>query len=265
MYRVVASYKPGDAQKLGLGPELRTNAPRLIYAQVTGYGLEDARVGYDAVVQAESGFTFMNGSKGEAGQPTKMPVALVDLLAAHQLKEAILLALLQRERTGEGAHVHVSLMAAAVASLANQATGYLLAGQVPQRMGSDHPSICPYGTDFYDKDGLPLILAVGSDAQFRSLCEVLGDPVLAVPRFARNEDRVAHRQELLDLLAMAIRAWRREDLLRELQRRKVPCGAIADMAAVFDTEQAQALVLRDEAGSAAGLRQACGRNWCQVR
>ncbi|CAJ1340836.1 unnamed protein product, partial [Effrenium voratum] len=100
-----------------------------------------------------------------------MPVALVDLLAAHQLKEAILLALLQRERTGEGAHVHVSLMAAAVASLANQASGYLLAGQVPQRMGSDHPSICPYGTDFYDKDGLPLILAVGSDAQFRSLCE----------------------------------------------------------------------------------------------
>eukprot|EP00913_Durusdinium_trenchii_P016718 g15715.t1 len=197
---VLASYKPSDAEKLGMDAQrLRAKHPQLIYAQITGYGLKDPRVGYDAVVQdrfAESGFTFMNGSPGEAGRPTKMPVALVDLLAAHQLKEAVLLALLQRERTGEGAHVHVSLMAAALSSLANQATGYLIAGQVPQRMGSDHPSICPYGTDFLDQDGLPIILAVGSDAQFRSLCEVLKRSELAdCPRFASNAERVANRQE----------------------------------------------------------------------
>ena len=94
------------------------------------YGLEDKRVGYDALAQAEAGFTFMNGEPDS--RPTKMPVALVDLLAAHQLKEAILLALWQRDRTGNGAHVHVSLMASAVASLANQAMGYLRAGAVPQ-------------------------------------------------------------------------------------------------------------------------------------
>ncbi|CAK9054290.1 unnamed protein product [Durusdinium trenchii] len=252
---VLASYKPGDAEKLGMDAQrLRAKHPQLIYAQITGYGLKDPRVGYDAVVQAESGFTFMNGSPGEAGRPTKMPVALVDLLAAHQLKEAVLLALLQRERTGEGAHVHVSLMAAALSSLANQATGYLIAGQVPQRMGSDHPSICPYGTDFLDQDGLPIILAVGSDAQFRSLCEVLKRSELAdCPRFASNAERVANRQELLSLLASAIAETKRDELLLELRRRKVPAGAIADMATVFQSDQAQAMVLPD--GNSLGLRQ----------
>mmetsp|Transcript_7376 Transcript_7376/g.26964 ORF Transcript_7376/g.26964 Transcript_7376/m.26964 type:complete len:274 (+) Transcript_7376:464-1285(+) len=151
---VLASYKPGDAEKLGLdATSLRAEEPRLVYAQITGYGLNDPRVGYDALIQAEAGFTHMNGEPGERGRPTKMPVALVDLLAAHQLKEAILLALWRRDRTGEGSHVHVSLMGAAVASLANQATGYLCAGKVPQRMGSDHPSISPYGSAFDDRDG----------------------------------------------------------------------------------------------------------------
>lgn len=255
---VLASYKPGDAEKLGLdAARLRAENPRLVYAQITGYGLDDPRVGYDALIQAEAGFTFMNGTPGEAGRPTKMPVALVDLLAAHQLKEAILLALLRREQAGEGSHVHVSLMSAAVASLANQATGYLVAGAVPQRMGSDHPSICPYGTDFMDKNGEPLVLAVGSDAQFRSLCEVLGCAELASdPRYARNSDRVSHRQELCALLAERIKERSRGDILAELKQKKVPAGAIADMPKVFQAPQAEALVVRnDETGSAVGLRQ----------
>jgi len=261
---VVASYKPGDAEKLGLDAQtLRSQNQRLVYAQITGYGLDDPRVGYDALIQAESGFTFMNGEPGSAGQPTKMPVALVDLLAAHQLKEAILLALWQRDRSGEGAHVHVSLMGAAVASLANQATGFLCAGAVPQRMGSDHPSICPYGTAFTDQDGQPLVLAVGTDAQFRSLCEVLGCADLgADPRYARNVDRVANRSELTSLLATRIRQWARADLLRQLEERKVPAGAIADMPTVFEAPQAQALVVRTAnapadgtEARAAGLRQ----------
>jgi len=254
---VLASYKPGDAEKLGLdAAKLRAENPRLVYAQITGYGLQDPRVGYDALIQAEAGFTFMNGSPGEAGRPTKMPVALVDLLAAHQLKEAIMLALLRRERSGEGAHVHVSLMSAAVASLANQATGYLIAGAIPQRMGSDHPSICPYGTDFLDKDGHPLVLAVGSDAQFRTLCEVLDCSELAEDsRFARNVDRVAHRQELVQLLAQRIAQRCRDDILEQLKLKKVPAGAIADMATVFEAPQAEALVVRNSQSQAMGLRQ----------
>ncbi|CAE7376684.1 unnamed protein product [Symbiodinium natans] len=255
---VLASYKPGDDVKLGLdAAQLRSEAPRLIYAQITGYGLDDPRTGYDAVIQAESGFTFMNGAPAhQGGGPTKMPVALVDLLAAHQLKEAILLALFNRERFGEGAHVHVSLMAAAVASLANQATGYLIAGEVPQRMGSDHPSICPYGTAFYDKDGEALILAVGTDTQFAALCEVLQCSDLAAdPRYIRNPDRVMNRQELHAALAVAVAKWHRDELLVALGARKVPAGAVADMAKVFDTDPAQALVVRDEGGKPVGLRQ----------
>ncbi|CAE7156572.1 unnamed protein product [Symbiodinium pilosum] len=255
---VIASYKPGDDVKLGLdAAQLRAEAPRLIYAQITGYGLDDPRTGYDAVIQAESGFTYMNGpAADQGGGPTKMPVALVDLLAAHQLKEAILLALLNRERFGEGAHVHVSLMASAVASLANQATGYLIAGEVPQRKGSDHPSICPYGTPFYDKAGQALILAVGTDSQFTALCEVLQHPELAAdPRYLRNPDRVLHRQELHDALGAAIASWHRDELLTALAERKVPAGAVADMSKVFDTEPAQALVVCDERGNPVGLRQ----------
>lgn len=254
---VLASYKPGDAEKLGLdAAKLRAENPRLVYAQITGYGLEDPRVGYDALIQAEAGFTFMNGTPGNTGRPTKMPVALVDLLAAHQLKEAILLALLRREKSGEGAHVHVSLMSAAVASLANQATGYLIAGAIPQRMGSDHPSICPYGTDFLDKDGRSLVLAVGSDAQFRLLCEVLECSELAEDaRFARNMDRVAHRQELVQLLAQRIAERSRDEILEQLKMKKVPAGAISDMEAVFQTPQAEELVVRDSQSQAVGLRQ----------
>ncbi|CAE7852059.1 unnamed protein product [Symbiodinium necroappetens] len=222
---VIASYKPGDDVKLGLdAAQLRAQAPRLIYAQITGYGLNDPRTGYDAVIQAESGFTFMNGAAAhQGGSPTKMPVALVDLLAAHQLKEAILLALFNRERFGEGAHVHVSLMAAAVASLANQATGYLITGEVPQRMGSDHPSICPYGTAFSDQDGEALVLAVGTDTQFTALCEVLRRPDLAAdPRYLRNVDRVINRKELHAALGETVARWRRDELLAALCERKAP-------------------------------------------
>eukprot|EP00747_Dinoflagellata_sp_TGD_P215365 gnl/TRDRNA2_/TRDRNA2_88070_c0_seq2.p1 gnl/TRDRNA2_/TRDRNA2_88070_c0~~gnl/TRDRNA2_/TRDRNA2_88070_c0_seq2.p1 ORF type:complete len:456 (+),score=75.32 gnl/TRDRNA2_/TRDRNA2_88070_c0_seq2:158-1369(+) len=257
---IVASYKPGDAEKLGLdSASLRAENPRIVYAQITGYGLNDERAGYDAVVQAESGFTYMNGSAGDAGEPTKMPVALVDLLAAHQLKEAILLALWRRERSGEGAHVHVSLMAAAVASLANQATGYLRVGRVPQRMGSDHPSICPYGTRFSDRNGQQLMLSVGADSQFRSLCDVLGFPELGTDaRFAKNVDRVLHRHELIAKLTDSISQCDRDELLEKLRIRSVPAGAIADMATVFKAPQAEALVVRsgsDADSAALGMRQ----------
>lgn len=257
---VVASYKPGDAEKLGLdAASLRARNPRLVYAQITGYGLDDPRVGYDALIQAEAGFTFMNGEPGPDRKPTKMPVALVDLLAAHQLKEAIILSLWRRDRTGEGAHVYVSLMGAAVASLANQATGYLCAGAVPQRMGSDHPSICPYGTAFTDKDGQPLVLAVGADAQFRNLCEVLGCAELALDeRYKTNVARVAHRTELTSILAEHIGKLQRADLLNKLNAKKVPAGAIADMPTVFSTPQAQSLVVSSdgpEGTKPLGLRQ----------
>ncbi|MEZ4894975.1 MAG: CoA transferase [Saprospiraceae bacterium] len=132
----------------GFRLNLCTNCP---YAD-----LEDERPAFDAVLQAEAGFMFMNGEQN--GDPVKMPVALIDTIAAHQLKEGILLALLHRERSGKGSMVHCSLMESALASLVNQASNYLMTGHIPQRMGSKHPNIAPYGDVYACKDGSQILL-----------------------------------------------------------------------------------------------------------
>jgi crotonobetainyl-CoA:carnitine CoA-transferase CaiB-like acyl-CoA transferase len=138
---VLTNFKSGDDIKLGLDYEtLNALNPKLIYACITGFGPNDSRTAFDVVLQAEAGLMYMNGAP-ESG-PIKWPVAVIDLMAAHQLKEGILLALLQRERHGLGAKVSVSLYDAAIASLANQATNWLMAGHIPQRLGS-LPQHCP--------------------------------------------------------------------------------------------------------------------------
>jgi crotonobetainyl-CoA:carnitine CoA-transferase CaiB-like acyl-CoA transferase len=175
---VIASYKPGDAQKLKVDYEmLKKLNPTIIYGLIIGYGENINRVGYDAIIQAETGFTYMNGERN--GNPVKMPVAMMDLMAAHQLKEGILAALYVRAKTGKGDCVSVSLFEAGVSSLANQATNYLMANHIPERIGSDHPNIVPYGTLFTTKDEKLLVLAIGSDKQFEALCTVLGCAELA--------------------------------------------------------------------------------------
>ena len=170
---VIAGFKPGDDARLGVdATRLRAANPKLIYAQVSAYGIEDPRPGFDAVIQAEAGFMHLNGDP--EGPPTKMPVALMDLLAAHQLKEALLLALLKRERFGEGSHIQIALFDAALASLANQATNHLVAGRNPGRMGSGHPNVVPYGTLYAAQDGKHFVLAIGTDRQFTALARALG-------------------------------------------------------------------------------------------
>ena len=169
---VIASYKSGDAEKLGVDYKtLSSLNPHLIYGQISGFGSSNPRVGYDAVIQAEAGFMFLNGEPD--GPSLKMPVALMDILAAHHLKEGILLALLRKNQTGKGDFLEVSLLQAAVSSLANQATNWLVAGVTPQKQGSAHPNIAPYGDIFRTLDGHEILLAIGSDRQFNSLCKIL--------------------------------------------------------------------------------------------
>ncbi len=254
---VVSSFRPGAAHALGAGADtLRALNPRLVVVEVDGYGPGDARPGYDAVIQAEAGFMALNGSAD--GPPTKMPVALVDVLAAHQLKEAALVALLARERTGEGATVRVSLLGAAVASLANQAANWLTAGVSPRRMGSAHPNIAPYGTPYPTATG-DVVLAVGTGRQFAALVETLGRSDLAEDaRFATNAARVRHRDALDVALADALRSHDRADLLATLAERGVPAGAVRDLPAVFEQPEAQRLVLDDGAGRAAVRTVATG-------
>lgn len=230
---VIMGFKPGDEKKFGVDyPTLRALNSRLIYLQNTAYGAGDPRPGFDAIIQAESGFTHLNGQAD--GPPTKMPVALVDVLAAHQLKEGLLLALLKRERTGAGSYLATSLLASATASLVNQATNYLVAGVVPQRIGSEHPNIAPYGSIFETGDGREIVVAVGTERQFRAFMAVLGlSDSVDDPRFVDNAARVVHRRALNEMLAPAIASVDAESLAAALADRNVPFGFVNDISAVF--------------------------------
>ncbi len=241
---VIASYKPGDAEKLGVAYEqLRTNNEQLIYGQITGYGSDNDRVGYDAVIQAEAGFMDLNGEQD--GPPVKMPVALIDVLAAHHLKEGLLLALLKRDRTGEGSLVEVSLIQAAISSLANQATNWLVAGKLPTRKGSAHPNIAPYGDSFITKDGKRILLAIGSDKQFQSLMTLLNHSQLSkLPAFFSNKARVINRTKLNEELSALIRNLESEALLNQLHKAKIPAGIIQNLKEVFEMPEAKKLLIK---------------------
>ncbi len=248
---VIASYKPGDAEKLGVSyQQLSASNKQLIYGQITGYGSDTDRVGYDAVIQAESGFMDLNGSP--EGPPTKMPVALIDVLAAHHLKEGLLLALLKKAKTGEGSLVEVSLIQVAIASLANQASNWLVAHKVPKRQGSAHPNIAPYGESFLTRDGKRVLLAIGSDRQFLDLIELLNLKIANDVRFVTNHNRVLNRVELHELLSSAISNFDAEGLMHQIHHKKIPAGIIQAVDQVFEMETAKGILL--EADSMRGVR-----------
>ncbi len=251
---VIASYKPGDAEKLKVDYQtLSQLTPKLLYGHITGYGSGSARAGYDAVIQAESGLMFINGQP--ESEPTKLPVAFVDILAAHQLKEGLLTALYLREKTGVGRLVEVSLLDAALTSLANQGTNYLVAGLNPNRAGSEHPNIVPYGTIFRTSDQKQLILAIGDDRQFGNLCKIIGLPDLADNLlYARNASRVKNRETLNRIIADRISGLPLKPLLAELENKFVPAGEVKDVATALSDPAAEALRLQDPEGSISGMK-----------
>ncbi|MBA8847757.1 CaiB/BaiF CoA transferase family protein [Microcella alkalica] len=194
---VLENYRTGTLERFGLdAASVRARNPRAVYCSITGFGStgEGATMpGYDFLVQAVGGLMSITGDAG--GEPRKVGVAMVDLLAANHAAMGVLAALLHRERTGAGQHVEVALLSSLIASLANQAGSYLATGAAPRALGNRHPSIAPYET-LHCRDAL-LAVAVGNDAQFHALCGVLGDPALARdPRFATNPARVEYRDEL---------------------------------------------------------------------
>jgi crotonobetainyl-CoA:carnitine CoA-transferase CaiB-like acyl-CoA transferase len=259
---VLVSYKPGDAAKLSADyATLAASNQRLIYAQLTGYGPGYNRVGYDAVLQAETGFMHLNAASPH-DPPQKMPVAFIDLFAAHQLKEGILTALYQRERTGLGCLVEVSLFDSALASLANQGATWFTTGNDPVPLGSGHPGIVPYGTVYRAADGQRLVLAVGTDAQFRTLCQVLQRPRWAdEPRFITNPARVRHRAALEELLLVRIAELNGWALLHELARLGVPAGAVRTVSEALSTDLAQPMLLPPASSfPALGLRTVAFRS-----
>ncbi len=243
---LISNFKKGDDQKLKLETSfLHHINPRLIIGKITGFGTESDRVAYDLILQAETGFMSMNGTN-ESG-PVKMPVALIDVLAGHQLKEGILLALMERQLTDKGSEIAVSLYDAAVCSLANQASNYLMAGHVAQRMGSLHPNIAPYGELFTTKDGTLVTFAIGSNAHFQKLTSVLGIAELAEDiRFMDNQARLQNRSSLQKILQESIENKESTALLSALHEQHVPCAKVKSLDEVFAEQKAQNLVLSEK-------------------
>lgn len=253
---VISNFKPSSARRMGVDAEsLRAQNPRLIFAQLNSFAdPEDESPAFDMVLQAEAGFLFMCGEPDRP--PVRMPVALIDTLAAHQLKEAVLIALLHRERMGEGSVVSVSLMESALASLVNQASNYLMTGNIPQRMGTSHPNIAPYGDMFVCADGQMIVLAVGTERQFRQVCKVMQlEKLLENPDFQTNTARVQHRDHLNFLLQEVFTQQTLQEWMAAFKANGIPAGRIRDMESVFELPEAQAMILEETTAEGISTRR----------
>ncbi|SFT70149.1 Crotonobetainyl-CoA:carnitine CoA-transferase CaiB [Lishizhenia tianjinensis] len=243
---LLMNFKKGDQEKFNISDDtLLSINPQLIIGKINGYGNESDRVAYDLILQAESGFMSMNG-KPDSG-PIKMPVALIDVLAGHQLKEGILNALLNRTQTQKGSVVTVSLYETAVASLMNQASNYLMNNHIPQRIGSLHPNIAPYGEIFSSKDDKLLTFAIGNDKQFAKLCNFLElDEIPLDDQFSSNVARISNRTELEKILAAKIMQHDAQEIMNYCLKENIPAGIIQNLKEVFETPLAKAMIREEE-------------------
>ncbi|MFU8854824.1 CaiB/BaiF CoA transferase family protein [Micromonospora sp. SL1-18] len=231
---VVENFRPGTMDRLGLGyQQLKVHNPGLVYCSITGFGPREGASlpGYDLLVQAVGGLMSITGP--DSSQPTKVGVALVDVITGLHAAVGILAALRHRDRTGHGQQVEVNLLSSLLSAMTNQAAAYLAAGTVPAALGNRHPSIAPY--EVFPTADRPLVIAVGNDRQFQALVGVLGLPGLADdPRFATNPSRVAHRDDLFATLRTALLTRSADDWFAELLSVGVPVGPINDIRQAFD-------------------------------
>lgn len=235
---LIENFKVGGLKKYGLDYEsLGGVNSRLIYCSITGFGqtgpLAD-QPGYDFMIQAMGGLMSITGAPDGApgAEPMKAGVAVADLFTGLYAANAILAALFEAQRSGQGQHLDIALLDCQMAMLANQGMNYLVSGEAPQRMGNAHPNIAPYQV-FETSDG-HIVVAVGNDEQFARFCDQLGMPDLAADdRFKTNPVRVANRAALIAQIAPALAEKPSAQWLESLHQAGVPCGPIRDIAAVF--------------------------------
>lgn len=224
---VVENFRPGTAARLGLGyEELSRDNPGLVYASISGYGQtgpDALRPGYDAIAQARSGIMSVTGEAD--GPPVRVGVSSADLVAGMWATIGVLAALHEKQRTGNGQWVDISLLDGSVSWLTYVSSGYFASGEIPKRYGSAHPTIAPYQA-FATADGFVMV-AVGNDGLWRRFAEALGDEELAAdPRYASNPSRVAHRDTLIPGIEAVMRTRTTEDWVRTLDEAGVPVGPI---------------------------------------
>lgn len=230
---LVYNYKAGDEVKLGMDySSLKERFPKLIIGHISGYDLDDHRPAFDLVLQAETGFISINGSP-QTG-PVKMPLPLIDILAAHQLKEAMLAGLIRRYKTGKGGYFHVSLFDAGVATLVNMSNNVLMGGMDPGLTGSLHPNIAPYGETLRASDGKSFVLAVGTDEQFKGLCKSLNAPDEVMNRFSTNVIRVREREALDNALNTLAAEIPGAELATRMTDNSVPYGNVRSVKEVVE-------------------------------
>jgi len=239
---VVENFRPGLMERFGLDhATLAAEHPGLVYCSLTAFGEGDpaARPGYDIIVQALSGLMSFTGHPG--GEPTKVGVALLDVICGLYACNAIQAALIGRGTTGRGARVTVSLFDASVAALVNQAANYLLGGLVPEPLGNAHPNIVPY--QLFETADRPIILAAGNDRLFERACEVVGHPELAADeRFATNAARVRNRDALIPLLSAELAGRSAAEWLEALEAAAVPCAPVRKLDEVFASAEGAAAI-----------------------
>jgi crotonobetainyl-CoA:carnitine CoA-transferase CaiB-like acyl-CoA transferase len=251
---VIENLRRGALEKHGLGYEaLRETNPGLVYCSITGFGpgKDQDRPGYDFLIQARGGIMGITGFPD--GDPTKVGVAIADIVCGLYAATAILAALHRRSETGEGAHIEVPLFETQLSWLANRAQEYLVSGEDKGRMGNAHPTIVPYQT--FDASDKPIAVAVGNNTQFANLCKAIGLEELAQDeRYATNPDRVANREELVEILQREFSKRPADEWVEEIRDAGVPCGPVNALADVFTDEHVLSSgVLQDVDHPAAGM------------
>ncbi len=250
---LIENFKVGGLVKYGLDyASLSALNPRLIYCSITGFGQDGPyakRAGYDYILQGMSGLMSVTGDP--SGQPQKVGVAVTDVFSGMYASTAILAAVHQRQSTGKGQHIDLSLLDVATAVMANQAMNYLATGDAPQMLGNAHPNIVPYQV-FDCADG-HIIIASGNDGQFGKLCTLLEVPELAA-EFPTNADRLANREALTVALTKRTALMTKTDLLAACEAHGVPAGPINDMAEVFADPQIVARGMQVDLDGIPGVR-----------
>ena len=235
---LIENFKVGGLRKYGLDFEnlIKVN-PKLIYCSITGFGQTGPyahRAGYDYIIQGMSGLMSITGEPD--GQPQKMGIAVTDILTGLYGVTAILSAVIQREKTGQGQHIDLALLDVATSVTANQAMNYLTTGNVPTRMGNGHQNLAPYQV-FDCKDG-HIIIATGNDAQYQRLCKLLERTEMASDKlFLTNADRLKNRTLLIENLNFETKQRTKTDLLKQCENEGIPAGPINDLSEVFDDPQ----------------------------
>ena len=226
---LIENFKPGGMEKWGLGYDvLGVEFPRLIHCRISGFGADGplgGLPGYDAVVQAQSGLMSVNGEAGR--QPIRLGIPIVDIATGMSAGFGIAMALFERERSGNGQYVDMTLYDTAVSVLFPHYANYFLAGLHPKLTGNNHPNLSPY--DVYPTRTCDVFIAGGNQGQFRKICQVLGVPEAAEdPKFCSNGQRLKHQAELRALFEPLMAQWDGEELAKALMKAGAPAGAVLE-------------------------------------